>query len=437
MAMSSSKAILPTATHETPEQIVFEFFQEGIPITETPRDVALKKSNAVIKTVTPLSLLDHKIIDACIFVARPKVLTQGLHVVDLDYLKWLISFNSKNNEYLKKAFTKIQQTLIQINIIDDKNPEKDLWHSTQLLYDVTITNGKLLFRVPESLQKNIADPKTWTLLSFRIKNKFTSVYAYTLYQRCRLDQFRDTTNWMTVDEFREIMNPGQPGLYTKFQDLQKRVIKPAVEQINEFSDILVTADYKRRGRAITDIRFIIEKNPALDLELDEKDRLPKDIYDSLKAFGLANSQIDEFATTYDIPYLAEKIEFTRFRMTKRGIPRPDKYLLKALEEDLRFTATDLEAIEQQRKATEMAEAKVVVKKESSREADARIAAEMQTIGAFNELDAAGKQAVIEAFKGTEAFATLKKLKLGHDVDLDKPSVVRTRFVEFLQSSQVS
>lgn len=435
MASSSSKAILPTATHETPEQIVFEFFQEGIPITETPRDVALKKSNAVIKTMTPLSLLDHKIIDACIFVARPKVLTQGLHVVDLDYLKWLVSFNSKNNEYLKKAFTKIQQTLIQINIIDDRNPEKDLWHSTPLLYDVSITNGKLYFRVPETLQKNIADPKTWTLLSFRIKNKFTSVYAYTLYQRCRLDQFRDATNWMTVDEFREIMNPGQAGLYTKFQDLQKRVIKPAVEQINEFSDIMVTADYKRRGRTITDIRFIIEKNPALDLELDEKDLLPKDIYDSLKEFGLANSQIDEFATTYDIPYLAEKIEFTRFRMTKQKIQRPDKYLFKALEEDLRFTATDLQAIEEQRKATEMAEAKIIVQQENTREADARIAAEMRAIETFNALDLAGKQAVLDAFKSTTAFTSLKKLKLSQDVDLDKPSMVRTRFVEFLQAQQ--
>lgn len=426
MAKGTTAVVMTTSQQESPEQIVMEFFQQGIPITETPRDVALKKSNAAIKTVSALGLLEQKVIDACIFVARPKILTQGLHAVDMDYFKWLLSFNSKNNDYLKKSITKVQQTLIQINIYDDKNPDKDFWHSTPFIYDVSFSGGKVFFRVPESLHQNIADPKTWTLLSFRIKNKFTSVYAYTLYQRCRSDQFRGATDWWTVDDFREIMNSGQPDLYTKFQDLQKRVIKPAVEQINKFSDILVTPDFRRRGRTITHIRFLIETNPAVGTNIDEKERLPAGLFDTLKnQFGLANSQIDELAVDYDPSYLADKVEFTRFRMTKQTIGRPDLYLIKALKEDLRFNAADSAALDKQRKALEVVEAKADMEKG----AELIGARNMEAIEAFNQLDKEQQQAIIEAFQASSFYDPVRKMK-GMEFSLDRP-LVRSTFVRYL------
>jgi plasmid replication initiation protein len=334
-----------TASEELPIQTVLDFFASGVPITAAPQDIVLKKSNAAIRVVTTLGLFERKIIDACILIAKPRLTDNVVHSADLEYFKWLISYNSKNRDFLKKAITKIQQTLIQINIVDDQDPTRDFWHSTNFLYDVSITNGKIFFRVPESIQKPLQDPDNWTHLSFRIKNRFSSEYAYVLYERCRLDQYRGATEWWTIDEFRHIVNARD--IYGEFQDLQKRVIKVAVAQINEQSDILITPDYKTRGRAKTHIRFIIEVNPNVMTQEKAKEHLPQRVFDQLKnQFGFSNSQVDEVAH-YDLEYLEDKIEFAlhRIKQSKKKIARPDLYLMKVLKEDLRFTETERSQIE--------------------------------------------------------------------------------------------
>lgn len=419
--------LAPTATHELPDQLVMEFFSQGIPITHAPKDVVLKKSNAAIKMVSSLGLLELKIIDACLFIAKPRMLDNVLHSADLEYFKWLVSFNSQNRDHLKKSISKIQQTLIQINIINEAKPSEDLWHSTVLLYDVSITGGRIYFRVPESVRQPLVNPQSWTFLSFRIKNRFTSEYAYRLYERCRADQFKGATDFWEVDDFRKLMNVAD--LYQKFQDLHKRVIKPAVDQINEHSDIYITPDFRVRGRTKTHIRFIIEENPNAVKFVEEREKLPVEIFEALKKeFGFSNTEIDDVAE-YPLDYLAEKIEFTRYRMktAKTPIRRPNLYLLKALKEDLQFNVSEIERI----KSDEHQQKSLLAQEAGKEESRAETSKNREVFEAFMGLSETEQAPIIEAFKASPFFESIRAFASGDKFSL-KSTIVKTNLIQFLR-----
>lgn len=419
-----------TATQELPTQIVMEFFENNIPITQAPKDVVLKKSNSAIQIISTLGLLERKIIDACLFVASHRLNENILHSADLDYFKWLLSFNSQNRDHLKKSIANIQQTLIQFNVVDATNPTKDFWHSTPFLYDVSLSSGRIYFRIPESLQQSLMNPRSWTYLSFRIKNRFTSEYAYILYDRCRADQFRGATDFWSITEFRTIMNTVD--IYSQFQDLQKRVIKPAIEQINEHSDIYITADYKTRGRTKTHIRFIIEENPNVVKFEHDKEKFPMEIFNTLKDdFGFSNAQIDEVAER-PMEYLVEKIEFTKHRIntSKNPIARPDLYLLKALKEDLRFNTTEISVFESEKKA----QLQLTSKEEKKQEAKVKTKKGNDVLDAFNALGEVEQQSLIGAYQlTTDYLKVVKPMMIGKQFTLESSLVSKT-FSKYLQET---
>jgi plasmid replication initiation protein len=425
-SQSVARTVRKTSREELPTQAVLDFFTNGIPITEAPKDIVLKKSNSAIKMISTLSLLELKIIDACVFIAKPQMLDNILHSADADYFKWLLSYNSNNRDHLTRAFTKIQQTLIQINIVDEENPEEDFWYSTPFLYDVTITNGRVYFRIPESIRQPLANPKSWTYLSFRIKNLFTSEFAYRLYERCRAEQYRGNTEWWPIADFRAIMNIVDQ--YPQFQDLQKRVIKPAMDQINTSSDIYITPDFMTQGRTKTHIRFIVEENPNVVRSEDVKEKLPMEIFDTLKKeFGFSNTQIDD-VTKYPVDYLAQKIEFTRYRIatSKNPVARPDLYLLKALKEDLQFNEGEKGKIEAEREALAKQQEEMVRMNGLKAVSDKK----SQLLDDYMALSEKEQEKIWLEFKESPNFQSLTKAIKGKKLSLENP-MVRSELSRFL------
>jgi hypothetical protein len=430
---------------ELPAQTVMDFFSQGIPITETPEHVVLKKSNDAIRVKgNTLGLLPRKVVDACFYIGRQTEQTSavphsGMYSVSYDYFAWLIDYNSNNVAHLKRKIVEIMESPIEINIIDANNPSKDFWLVANFLSDACITNGRVYFGIPESIKQTILNPRSFTNLSFRIQHGFPSLYAYILYQACRSELFRGVTDWWDMAGFRTMMNTDNR--YSELQDFQKRVLRPAMDQINGVpgkytgSDICITPDYQFKGRTKTHIRFFVVANPEFAGSLEDKEKLPREIYETLKSeFGFANSQVDA-AAKYPIEYLSEKIEFARYRIksaakNKKPINNPTKYLLNALEEDLRFNEGERSLFENERKA-------VVVRQEEA-EVQAGGSDDLRAKGialeAFKALDEAKQSSLLAEFKLSPEFEPVKsvvKSELTVPVAL-KNALVRIAFTGWLQ-----
>jgi len=89
---------------------------------------------------------------------------------------------------------------------------------------------------------------------YKIKyiSKMTSVYPIRLYEL--LVQWQSTgEKELEVSHFKSLM--GVDDKYSEFRYLKKRVILPAIEQINEYSNLWVEFILKKTGRKITHIQF--------------------------------------------------------------------------------------------------------------------------------------------------------------------------------------
>ncbi len=84
-----------------------------------------------------------------------------------------------------------------------------------------------------------------------------------------IDLLNTTIDSISIEDFRFMLDLGTR--YKQFNDLLKRVIEPSVDEINEQSDLKVTATPQKTGRKFTHIKFTIkqkQKPKTLDPKRD-------------------------------------------------------------------------------------------------------------------------------------------------------------------------
>ena len=177
---------------------------------------------------------------------------------------------------------------------DQYNAYRDLKTASERLFErkirIQLDNGKeLLTRFVQSV---IFDPDAgrvnirfatdiYPYLSeleknftkYRLANivQLTSVYAVRLYELliCWLGQGLHNKEF-DIDDFRRLM--GVDDKYSQFGQLKDRVITPALEQINEFTDHEIRVSYRKVGRVF---RFIAFSFNAKDVKQQKIGTLPQ------------------------------------------------------------------------------------------------------------------------------------------------------------------
>jgi plasmid replication initiation protein len=83
-------------------------------------------------------------------------------------------------------------------------------------------------------------------------------------------------------------------------------------EINKSSDIEITPEFKKKGRSISEIRFLINANPQLPLmDIDDDDSvkgLP--VYKRLMALGISHKLAQQWIVTHGEDYVRDKLDYT-------------------------------------------------------------------------------------------------------------------------------
>lgn len=328
------------ASKTLPQQLALEIFKGfsliDAPITEVQKDLGYNKSNLLID-VSDLSLVARRVLNGCYFLAaeNPK---HDFYDVPVEFFKWLINYDSRNHSHLKKAIREAQKASVVINIIDSDNPKHDKWASVPMLGATAISNGRVVFKIPDELRHQLHNPLGFTYLSLRITAAFNSQYAITLYEKLSALKNQGGSEWFEINQFKDWIGVSNVKSYDEYKALRRNVIDPAIKQINELSDIFVTVEVKRETRRISNIRFLVLENPdgKFVLRMDYRKSI-QELYDTLvKEFGLSE---DNLATIMEnrVEWTNERIqmaiEFTRFRMKQAPgkIKYPGIYLMNAIE----------------------------------------------------------------------------------------------------------
>ncbi len=102
------------------------------------------------------------------------------------------------------------------------------------------------YGIPKKLRLLLARSNRWGRVRCEVAYAMTSKYAIALYEvLCLRANLQQCTESFAIDRFRELMGV-PPGTYAQGQDFRRKVIEPALLEVNGLSDISVHIELRRR-----------------------------------------------------------------------------------------------------------------------------------------------------------------------------------------------
>jgi hypothetical protein len=305
---------------------------------EIPRDrltgslkrAAVKKHVAAIHVSGKLTLLQRKLSNVLLLNAYDTLTSQARHQIDARTLCLMIGYNSNDMETLKQSLKGLAETVAEWDMLDEKGQQE--WGVSSLLSYAKLKGGICEYAYSPALADKLHDPKVFALINLNIQRRFTSGHALALYENCYRFVRTGSTGWWDMDLFRRLMGLDGSSYYESYKHLNAKVIKPAVAEVNKTSNIEITPEVRKRGRTVTDIRFLIKENPQLAiLDLDDGEGLRHGpVYARLRDLGVSDRLARQWLSTHGEEHVAAKMDYVGERKNVRSMVG---YLSAALEGD--------------------------------------------------------------------------------------------------------
>ena len=351
---------------------------------------SVKKNVAAIHVSGKLTLLQRKLSNVLLLNAYDALVTQQKHRIDARTLCLMIGYQSNDMVTLKNALRGLAETVAEWDMLDAKGQQE--WGVSALLSYAKLKGGVCEYAYSPALAEKLHDPKVFALINLNIQKRFSSGHALALYENCYRFVRTGSTGWWPLDLFRRLMGVDDSAYYQTFKHLNAKIIKPAVAEVNKASNIEVTAEFRKQGRAVTDIRFKIKENPQLamfDLD-DEPGARTTDTYAKLIQQGVSDRLARQWIAQHGEEYVATKLALVA---TQKGVEDPARYLNAAIRDNYQpktepvvssqtKAAADKRSVEQEEEAR--AEAQAAATREASRRARAqRMARVKEVVAARN------------------------------------------------------
>lgn len=251
----------------------------------------VKKHVAAIHTSGELGLVERKLVNILLLNAFDTLATTRQHRLPTKMLMAMLGWaEGDDTVHLKKALTRIATTPVEFNLMEGDEPaKKPRWTVSTLLASADLDNGYCEYEYSTRLSEELADPDVYAIINVGIQRQFKSGYALTLYENCLRFRRTGSTGWMTLEIFRKLMG-ATASTYDDFRRLSELVIKKAEAEVNALSDIRIQAEYERKGRKVTRIRFKVEEKEQKTI-FSENERMidevkESDTYKRLREHGI-------------------------------------------------------------------------------------------------------------------------------------------------------
>lgn len=298
----------------------------------------LKKHAAAVHCSGQLSLVERKLSNILLMNAYDDLMEKDIHVIPTKHLFVMLGWEDSNNlDGLKVTLKKLMSTVIEFNLMADGG---EVWQAMTLLSSAVLVDGECRYSYVKDLAVKFYKPEIFAIINIAVQKKFKSNYALTLYENCVRFIKVGSTGWWDLSTFRKIMG-STAETYEAFKRISSFVIKPAMKEINQVSDIRVEVEYKKEKRKVVALKFLVSPNPNNTfIERDASDIQSSDVYDELKETELfkrlrAHGIGERLALTWMLkePELAAKaVDYTE-EMDNKGLIKGNTagYIRKLIE----------------------------------------------------------------------------------------------------------
>jgi len=174
--------------------------------------------------------------------------------------EWTISLatlrfasSHKGNERVLDSLQRLMRVVVTVPHRDQASGQDrvlvtHLFDFFDLPSDESESRGTVRFGLPSKLQPILARSGRWGRIKAEVVCAMTSKYAIALYElvQLRINMDRCVQTFL-IDRFRDLLGV-PPGAYERGNDFAKRVIEPAVLEVNGLSDMGVDVTPQRRHR---------------------------------------------------------------------------------------------------------------------------------------------------------------------------------------------
>ena len=217
------------------------------------------KHSATVQVTNTVPLLARRLWNVLLARAYddlPRWETVRVHRVAVGEVLDALGTTTRNTEHLKDLLTALATTPVEWNVLGKDNVEE--WGVSALLAEAKIRGGNVEFSYGPTLRERLHNPRLYVRISLSIQNRFASKHSLALYELCvdylDVTRGRGETPWITLDRYRAMMGI-EDGQYERFAQLNQRVVKASVKEVNKRSDVAVSVEYQKDGRAVAALKF--------------------------------------------------------------------------------------------------------------------------------------------------------------------------------------
>lgn len=334
------------------------------------RRETVKKNVAAIHISGKLTLLQRKLSNVLLLNAYDTLTSATTHTIDARTLAMMVGYNSNDFDTLRSSLRALAETVAEWDMLDEDGRQE--WGVSSLLSFAKLKSGICEYAYSPALAQKLFDPKIYALINVHIQRNFSSGHGLALYENCYRFVRTGSTGWWTLDVFRKLMGVDGSDYYGSFKHLNAKIIKPAVNEVNKSSDIVIEPEFRKKGRAVTDLRFLIRENPQMAMfQIDDSDgvrNLP--VYKTLRKQGVADRLARQWIAEHGEDYVQQKLDYVNER--QRDVKSAVGYLSAALRDD--YQAPDKpEAVEPSPETLEAARKRAETKAREDHAYEARAA----------------------------------------------------------------
>lgn len=201
-----------------------------------------------IRQSAALTLHDRRVLNLLIEHAGPDIASDRHHRIAMARLR---GPNHRGGERVRDSIERLMKTLILLPARDSSGNRATT--RVQLLASTTTTDdednpaGEVAYSFHKEVREIISRSEYWGRIKASVMFAFSSKYALALYEAiCLRLNLKTDSQFFKPDDFRELLGV-ERDLLTRFPDFKRRVLDPALQEVNALSDCNVEVEVIRAG----------------------------------------------------------------------------------------------------------------------------------------------------------------------------------------------
>ena len=174
-----------------------------------------------------------------------------------DDAEWEIAFSAirnaisthESNDRVRASLDKLMSIKVVVRYLSERGEPRTMTTHLLEFTDTDDRDGRastVRFGIPNKLRAALARSNRWGRVRCEVTYAMGSKYAISLYELvCLRINMQTCVEVLPIERFRELLSV-PPGAYADGQDFRRKVVEPAVLEVNRLSDMHVDIELRRK-----------------------------------------------------------------------------------------------------------------------------------------------------------------------------------------------